>query len=270
MSKPPFDVTLEENWGRPFYWVLEDHIRAIEGLIRADEIEMAFKLLEMVPAYYREPGRYPKELTRIKKILCENMYDAYSYAHDEEEAGYTREEAESQFLTGYTFPRAEILLELVKGLNSKNEIPWVCELSTSHGLLPLGLLKHGARFNFFAKNLNQAALEKVKGWLTDIWRPDPGPSQKTIFVFTEALEHAWFEKDLMHAYYKLGVDFDYILLSVPLGCLYGGLPNYESRRLGHVRGYTPNEFIDVASRFFPDRKWRLIKAPSMVLVGEKP
>jgi len=259
-----FDPHDPKFLGYPLYFDIDHYIKAVEGMICADEIEFAFEMIDRVPAWYRE-NPHP-ELVRMKKILYENLYDCYDYGSDAEEAGWTKEDAEKQFLTAYTHPRGEVLLDLVDHLNC----PWICELSTSHGLLPLGLAREKRKFHFFGKNLNHPALEKLKGWLgPEIWREYPAVDQKTIFVFTEALEHSYREEDLLHAYNKLAIDFDYILLSVPYGCLGGGLPNWRTRRLGHIRGYTKDEFLSLAHRFFPAREWRMIVANSIVLVGKR-
>lgn len=260
-----FDQSDVANLGRPLYWRLDQHIAAIEQMIRADEIEIALKMLDQIPAWWRE--NYPQELTEIRTTLYRNLYDTFEYASDSDEAGWAKEDAEAQFLTAYTYPRAEILLDTVKQFNAQGLTPWVFELSTSHGLLPLGLKKHGAIFRFAAKNLNQPALLKVKEWLGPVWADEPSRDQPTVFVFTEALEHAYREEDLRQSYYKLGIDFDVVILSVPYGCLGGGLPNWRERRIGHVRGYTRNDFIKLANDYFPGRKWELTPAYSMVLKG---
>ncbi len=264
-----FDQSDPKNLGRSLYFDLDAHIAAVISMIRSDEIEMALKMLDQVPAWHRE--NYPPELQKIKDTLYKNLYDPFEYASDADEAGWTKEDAESQFLTAYTFPRAEILLELVTDLNRRGERPWLCELSTSHGLLPLGLSKQGRSFDFFGKNLNHAALVKLKGWLATHWQERPNPhGQKTIFVFCEALEHCYREEDLLNSYMKLGVDFDYIVLSVPNGCLGGGLPDWDTRRLGHLRGYNAAEFSSLAQRYFKGYEWYLYKSVSLVLVGRKP
>ena len=264
-----FDKSDPKNLGRPEYFSLEDHIKAVEGLIKSDEIEMAFKLLDMVPAWYRE--NYPKELTRIKKILYENIYSPMTYVNDEEEASYTKDKTIAQVESGYCFPRLDLLKTLVKDLNSDGHKPWVFELSTSHGPIPLGLAQAGCNFNFFAKNFNQGALSKVIEWLgPEVWSRGPGVDQKTIFVNFESLEHAHREEDVRDDYYKLGIDFDYILLSVPYGCLGNGLPDWKTRRLGHLRGYTKKDFHDLAVSFFgPTYRWEMVVSHSLVLMGEK-
>lgn len=264
---PNFDFDDPANLGRSAYFNLDNHIIAVEQLIASDEIEMALKLMDMIPAWHRE--NYPEELTEMKKILYKNLYDNFDYASDSDEAGWTKEAAESQFGTAYTFPRAEVLREIVARYNRQGETPWICELSTSHGLLPLGMAKEGHKFSFFGKNLNHQALVKLKDWLGPIWRHFPFDGQPKIFVFCEALEHAYRQEDLLNSYMKLGIEFDEIVLSVPNGTLGGGLPNWKTRRLGHLRTYTVNEFFQLANKFFPGYEWKCFPSVSIVLHGMK-
>lgn len=261
-----FDVNDPKNMGRPLYFDVGIYLAAVEGMIRADEIERALWMLDNLPAWYRDNP--PPEVRMMKQILYENLYDCFDYASDPDEAGWTKENAELQFGTAYTYPRAEVLRDIIGQMNAKGHKPWLCEFSTSHGLLPLGLQREKFEFNFFGKNLNHQALVKLKGWLNDgVWAEQPRVDQKTIFVFTEALEHAYREEDLLYSYRKLAIDFDHLVLSVPYGCLGGGLPNWKTRRLGHIRGYTADEFFKLAMRFFPSYEFKLYKADSMVLHG---
>lgn len=266
-----FDKNDPANLGRPEFFSLDDHIKAVEGLIKSDEIEMAFKLLDMVPAWHRE--NYPKELTEIKKTLWQNLYSPMTYVNDADEAAYTYQQVVEQVNSGYCYPRLDLLKQLVLNLNAKGECPWIFELSTSHGPIPVGLKEGGAQFEFFAKNFNQGALHKVREWLgPGIWTdtiPYPWPGQKSIFVNFESLEHAHREEDVRDDYYKLGIPFDFIFLSVPYGCLGHGLPNWATRRLGHLRGYTKKEFCDLAQSFFSGYSWELTVSHSLVLVGKK-
>lgn len=268
-----FDESLPSNMGRSLYFDLDKHIEACEQLIRSDEIMMAIDMLDMVPAWHRDDLETQKKLHEIKEILYRQSYDTMEYANDPDEASYSRENAESQFFSSYAYPRGEILLSTVNAYNKQGKTPWVFELSTSHGLLPLGLVKANAKFKFFAKNLNQAALTKVKDWLgPEVWC---SPAQRkhakepTIFVNTECLEHMAREEDLEQSYYKIGVDFDTIILSTPYGTLGGGLPDWSTRRLGHIRTYTRKDFIQLADRFFPNRIWEMAFSHSMVLTGVK-
>lgn len=267
--KADFDQTDPKNVGRPLFFNLNHYIEAIEQMIRADELERALWMCDNLPAWYRD--NVPMQITEIKKTLFRQMYDAYQYSSEKAiEDGWTKEDALKQGRSGYFYPRIDILAENIKKLNDVNFEPWLCELSPSHGAMALTLLDSGLKFSYFAKNLNDRATDTLREWLPDgIWQERPKSDQKTIFVFFEAIEHVYREKDLEHAYYKLNVDFDEIYLSTPYGCLGGGLPNWNTRPLGHVRGYTGTEFVRLASDFFPKRTWQMTMSHSMVLVGTK-
>lgn len=257
--------------GRPLYWDLNKHIEAVEQMIRADEIEIAFDMLKNVPAFYRDAENYPKELAQIKKTVCKNLYDAFEYGNDDEEAGCTRAFGEDQWLSGYMFPRADIIAALIEKLNKDNKIPWIFDLGSSHGNLPLGLLKHTTcKFTYLGKSINWRIAQKVKEWASDVWADRPVDGQPTILFNSEVLEHTFSPMDIVISADKMGIDWDYILLSAPLACLGGGLPNYESRRLGHVRGISKKEFVDFANDNFPGYSWQQWITPSQVILGSKP
>lgn len=262
-----FDREDPKNLGRSLHFSLTDHIKAVESLIKSDEIEMAFKLLDMVPAWERE--NYPIALTEIKNTLWQNLYSPMTYVNDEDEAAYTYQQVVDQVNSGYCYPRLDILKALVLNLNAQGWKPWVFELSTSHGPIPIGLKEAGAQFDFYSKNFNQAALAKVIEWMGPSWQPSPVLTQKTIFVNFECLEHAFRVEDIRDDYYKLGIGFDDILLSVPHGTLGGGLPNWETRRLGHVRTYNLKEFSALAMDYFPGYTWKAWPNVSIVLHGTR-
>lgn len=254
--------------GKPLHWTIERHVEAVEQLIRADEIEMAFKLMEMVPAWYQEPGNFPPQLTRIRETVFQNLYDASTYGCDTDEASMTRDIASEQSRNGYMVPRFDVTLERVKELNAAGITPWLYELGCSHGNLVVGLMDAGAKFKYLGRGINWRIVEKVKGWATDVWQERPEPGQHAMFVCFESLEHMLNEQDLEAGARKVGVDFNEILLSVPWGCLGGGIFDYN-RPLGHVRGYSRASFSSLADRFFPGYKWTLFTLHSMVLHGKK-
>lgn len=261
-----FDLNDPKNIGRPYYWDLDAHITAVVQMIRADEIQIALKMLEAVPGWYRD--NYPSELAAIRNRIYEQCYDPFDYASDDDEAGFTQDEIESQCLGGYTFPRANILYEEIERLNKEGSTPWVFEISPSHGWLPLGFAKRGLKFNFFGKNLNQRALEKIKNWLpVGYWAEAPKINQLRILVCFEALEHMWNPHDLEQSAKKIGHQFDQIYLSTPKYTLGGGLPDWNTRRLGHVRTWTPKEFLEFASSSFSGYQWSFYDSHSMVIKG---
>lgn len=267
-----FDIHHESNIGRPLHFKLENHIKAIEGLIVSDEIEMALKLCDMLPAWHRD--NYPKEITDLKKRLYQNLYDCFEYAEDPGlDQGWDKEFLIKQGKSDYFYPRGNLLRQKIRALNDNGLWPWVFEASPSTGALALAMKDEGLKFWYCGKNLNAKLTDKVKEWLSEIWSEPPPPGALTaspnIFVCFETLEHTYRQEDIKQSYYKLGIDFDYVFLSVPYGCLFGGLPDYN-RKLGHIRGYTTKDFTDLAQSFFPEFKtWEYYKHHSQVLVGSK-
>lgn len=253
----------EKNLGRPLYWHLDAHIKAIEQMIMADELQIALQMVDQVPAWYR--ANPPRELQEIKQILYRQTYDNFEYCHDDEEANCTREFGEGQWSNGYMFPRAEIMKELVR----QETGAWIFDLGCSHGNLPLGLMKEGLVFNYFGQAMNGRILEKVKEWTKDHWQERPDQGQTSILYCTEVIEHCFDPQSVVHSAYKLGVDYDLIVLSVPNGCLGGGLPDWKTRRVGHVRGWNVQEFLKFASTEWPGYAWSVYESISIVLVGRR-
>lgn len=249
--------------GLPVHWSLDAHIAAIIGMIRADELQIALRMCDEVPGYYRD--NYPPELTAIKNKLYQQTYDQIEYATDDEEAECSREFGEAQWDNGYMYPRAEI----IKALVSKLLTPWIFDLGCSHGNLPLGLIRESVPFKYKGVGMNYRIQSKVKEWVGHRWADKPVSGQSTILYCTEVIEHCFNPHDIVHSAKKTGVNFDHILLSVPKYTLGGGLENWDTRRLGHVRTWTPKEFILFSEASFPGYKWTLYDAHSMVIVGEK-
>lgn len=272
-----FDLTDPKNIGRPFYFSLDVFIQSIEQMICCDEIQTALWMLDNPPGWYRD--NYPQELTDIKNRIYQQCYDQFDYASDHDEANFTREQVSQQCLTAYTYPRANILFDDIKAMNENEITPWIFEISPSHGWLPVGFADRGLKFHFFGKNLNQPALNKLKEWLPQekywngmshrqMWDEKPFDQPKILVCF-EALEHMWNPHDLEQAAKKTGISFDLIYLSTPKYTLGGGLPDWKTRRLGHIRTWTPKEFLQFADKSFPGFAWTYYDSHSMVIKGVK-
>lgn len=262
-----FDQQDPKNMGRPLYFDVQGYVSAVESMIRSDDIQFALTMIDNVPAYYRDNPI--QQLVNIKNKIYQQCYDQYDYASDFDEANWKYDDIIAQCFTNYTYPRADLLGAHVKELNAKSEEPWICELSPSHGWLPLGFAHHGLKFNFFGKNLNQPALAKIKSHLSkEIWADRPKPNQPKILVCFESIEHMWRPEDVENAAKKIGVTFDYIYLSVPYATLGGGLPDWSTRRIGHVRTWSKQEFLTFANKTFAGYAWELYESHSMVLRGK--
>lgn len=253
--------------GKPFYFDIELIKKCIDQYMKIDEVRFALQMCDMLPAHLRENP--PSDILNIKKKIYQRTYDQIEYATDDEEANCKREFGEDQWHSIYCFPRAQIVEDALSELNKNGIIPWIYDLGCSHGNLPLGLLKFGFKFKYFGRGMNYRIVEKLKGWLGDVWAERPEPGQPTILTCFETLEHCFNPHDLVHSSYKVGVDFDQIFLSTPKGTLGGGLPEWDNRRVGHVRTWNLSEFLEFAQKSWPGYKWQYFDAYSMVLKGVK-
>jgi hypothetical protein len=262
-----FDPTDPKNLGRPLHFDLSVYAEAIIGMIRADEIQLAMHMLDNPPAYYRE--HYPPELEAIRATLYRNAYDQIEYATDDDEFDMANHPtvAVEQWLGNYCYPRGALITAEVVTLNSQGKSPWILDVGCSHGNLPLGLMHLQAGFTYCGKAMNYRAMKTLKDRLGDVWRDSPDPDQPTMLVCTEVIEHCFNPQDVVHTSHKAGVRFNQIVLSVPLGCLYGGLKDWDSRRIGHVRGWTPDEFLAFANKGWPGYQWTIYRHHSMVIHG---
>ncbi len=256
---------MTDDTGKPLYFKLEEHIAAIVGMIRSDELQIALRMCDQIPGYYRD--HYPPELAEIKRTLYRQMYDQLTYASDPEEGACKRAFGEDQWNTAYCYPRAEILENLLKALWPRS--PWIFDLGASHGNCPLGLIKNGKDFRYKGVGLNSQIIAKLKEWVGDKWADKPVGDQPTILFCSEVLEHCFNPQDLVHSAYKEAINWDYILFSTPLYTLGGGLPDWETRKLGHVRCWTPAELFEFCNKNWPGYTWEITREYSMVLCGKK-
>lgn len=256
----------QEMDGKPYYFRLDIWIAAIKMMIASDEIQSAIWMCDNPPGWFRE--NYPKELQEIKDTLYKNHYDIFEYANDDDEASMTRDVAEDQWFSQYCYPRATIITDEIKRLNDSGKIPWIFDLSCSHGNLPMGLLKANVKFTYLGKSMNHRAAKKLKEWVGKTWADQPEKNQETILVCTESLEHAWDPQDIVRAAYKMDTKYDQIFFSTPLNTLFQGLPNFESRRLGHIRTWTGEEFRKFMIDNWPGYTWEYFKSFSQVIHGK--
>ncbi len=263
-----FDQQDPKNLGRPLHFRLQTYVMAIIEMIRADEIDSARWMLANPPAWYR--ANYPKELQEIKDLLNRNSYSIFDYSNDPDERGYSLDGVRGQISSGYLFPRLNVVDDFIVEQNSQGLFPWIYEISPSHGPLPIALMDKHRSFNFCGVNMNHLATDRFKSWLKPgIWADEPTAGQPKCLVIFEVLEHAHSMDSVFQAAGKVRNDWDHVFLSVPCMCLGGGLSNWHNRRLGHIRTFTPDEFVALAQKEFRGYAWELITSASIVLKGTK-
>jgi len=111
-------------------------------------------------------------------------------------------------------------------------------------------------------------LESIKNNFTQ-WQDKPNENQVTIFAGLEIIEHLQDEQELKHTMIREGVEFDQIYISTPKYTWAGGLDSWEDNYLGHLRTYTPKEFIKYFYESFPGYQPTYYEHHCMLICGRK-
>ena len=107
------------------------------------------------------------------------------------------------------------------------------------------------------------AKTKLPAWKKETKNPH------SIFVCFEVIEHMWTPEEIYHYFIKADIDPQAILIYTPFATFQGGMTNWDTRVLGHVRTYTTNELFQFCSKLWPSYNWQIYKSNSMVAVGLK-
>jgi hypothetical protein len=252
--------------GRPRHFMPDFYLDAVEQMIAADEIERALWMLDNMPAYYRD--NVPVRALEIKRQVYQQLMSTVDYIRDMSEVKGNSEEIHGcplheQWATAHFHPRGPIAIQVVNELNAEGFAADIVEFGPANYWLPAALKYHNVNFNYRAFSINPFAQCPVEP------RHIEGP-KKQIFCAFEVIEHLWHEDDIFHYYAKFGIDADIVMLSTPKYTLYGGLKDWQSRELGHLRTYTPKELLQFAAKHWPTLQWTFFDADMMLIVGQKP
>ncbi len=233
----------------------------------ADEIILAYHLLDNMPGYYRE--NYPERAKEIKALVNKNLMSIYDYANNEDEFGEKQfEEARVQLARMDSQPRGEVLVNKVRDLNRQGIEPHLFEVGPSNYFMPIGLAGGGCKFTYSDLNFNSRAKEFIKS-KNIINFADRKPDDYKMYLFCEIIEHLWRTEDAVDIYRKYHNEADWFMLSTPRFTMGGGLDSWKTRQLGHIRTWTPKEISTFATEKFPEFDWHIYSTPMMVMVGDK-
>ena len=205
-------------------------------LTAADEPLMALKLLEMVPAYYRD--KKPKEFKELKNQILKMIATPSWYS---KQLDHISEPQEGQMLVN-SMLRGLMVKKEVSELNAKGLVPHIYEFAPGTFWLPIGLKEDGLKFQY-----SYTGLQRDGDFSNGI---SNGPS---IYCAFEIIEHLHFEEEIRIEIEKFGVEPDIIHISTPLYTFDGRQQSldWKNKDLGHLRTYTPGEFASVVMKMFP-------------------
>lgn len=252
-----FDTEAPINKGRPRYFNLKYYLSVVEMMINADEVTKALWLLDNPPSWFKD--HEPEEMTMMRRVLHRKLFTNTDYMVKVDHA------AKGKDVFDECYPRSHAVAHYVKEFNDNGVTPHIFELGPNCHWLPIGLELRGHKFTYKGVDLDRSQLETINKapW----WSEEP--NHPTIFVCFEVIEHLNNPADIRHYMEQLMIEPSYIMLSTPMYCYNGGLPNWFTRDLGHLRTYTPKEFTLFATENFPKYDFEIIEHHCMVLIGKK-
>jgi hypothetical protein len=255
-----FDREDPSNIGRPAYFNVEKYLGCVEEMITSDEVQFALDMLERMPGWFRDNP--PRLALAIKERLLKQFFTTIDYAKNGEKIALTKEA-----LKYLEQPHGQIVLNKCKELNEKGIAPHIEELAPGNYWLPLGLKEHGIKFTYFGPSLNAGMQDRAQLSLQKVWQESPH-TQCRMFVCFEMIEHMKDPSDIYHHAIKRGGEFDVVIMSTPKYTYGGGMGEWHSNDLGHLRTYTPKEFGEFAMKYWPRHSWVRFDSHVMCLVGE--
>lgn len=237
-------------------------IEAAISLIEHDECLRALKLLDNLPAYYRDYP--PKEIVQLKKLIRSKVFTVQDYAENQHDA-MRSEDWGKQCIEG-TY-RGQILHQIVKAYNDKNVHPHVVDYGPGEWAFPLGLKKLGCQFSYRDIGLSKFQ-HQARDYLKDYYTTkDRGPA---VFIATEIIEHLKDVNEIRQEFDRIDADVDYIVTSTPT---YSFMiqKKWEKEGIGHLQAFTPAEFQQTITKMFHDQgfNWVYYQDQCMTMIGSR-
>lgn len=242
---------------------------AADILVGADDPMRALQLLELVPGFERD--HYPKELAEVKRNIFSKLATPTFYMSNPGDMNVTTENAD-QYVKGNL--RGILIEQDVKEYNDKGIVPHLVDLGPGEYWLPIGLKALGHKFTYEDIGLCDKARNRALEILGTTYQ-DTDANHKpeaTIYVACEILEHLHCEQDIAVECMRRNINPDIIHISTPRYSFDVRMTRkdwLEHGDLGHLRTYTPAEFVTVVTKMFAGYKWLMHNQPIMHLRGTK-
>jgi len=252
LTAQPFDAADPKNMGRPVYFNLDMYLAVVEQMISADEVERALWMLDNLPGWYRD--NTPVEVKLMRNHLLKKLYNTIDYSNIE----YNRDielDAETTCKLVFQFHRMRELKTLVERLRN----PYIVEMAPGGYMIPKGFKASNIKLEYLGLGLGTT--HKINTLEDTHTTP--------IFVAFELIEHLHNPVEIYQCALKTGIDFHYICLSTPLYSWKGGNPKWYAADLGHLRTYTPDEFLSFARKYWPQYEWTITLSDEMYLQGKR-
>lgn len=241
-------------------------------LVKCDELKEALRICESGPGYYRDNP--PEEIKALKQKIMTGLMTSYDYAKNKNDniVSLDRGTAVRGTLRGM------ICLLQVQEYNKAGKTPHIIDLGPGEYWLPCGLHIEGCKFTYEGICLQDDATHKALELIGQYFQKGAKDDQPVIFNACEIIEHLWNPYEIKQTFYKFGGRADIVYLSTPRYTFGGGCMDWDDPKniglLGHLRTYTPQEFVEEAVKMFPEYQWQVYESEHkmlneiMMLVGK--
>ena len=244
------------------------YLDVMNFLTAYDEPMRALKMLDMVPAFYRDnpiPEMKATEKEIYQKLATPHFYSQNIWDKIPDDI------AERGQWTLKGTMRGLLIHEDVKKMNAEGLKPHIIDLGPGEYWLPYGLEAEKCDFTYEGLGLQNHAYIQAKKDLEHVWLEAQGQiNRPVIFIACELIEHLHHEADIKTDLLRTGATPSIIHISTPRYTFDGRHERLEWRSkgdLGHLRTYTPREFMETVAKMFPEYQWAFADGVIMHMKG---
>lgn len=225
---------------------LRAFIEVMEELARADEIERALSIPQLLPAYYRDHP--PPEIIKLANDIMAKVATIDFYKNTDFYPGIVNFDSVSKTL------RYKLLVRDVEHLNKLGFTPHIVDYGPGEFWVPICLNDLGLNYTYQPIVLNDVSFNKTKKLFEDKLRTKK-TGHPSIFLALEIIEHLWHEDELKINMLQTAGFCDILHVSTPKYTHnYNNLNWRSTGTLGHLRAYTPTEFFTTVQDLFSEYK----------------
>lgn len=226
---------------------LQPFLDAANELMRADETIRALNLLDNLPAYQRD--HVPSEISTLKKEIMARIATPNFYATSR---GELTTSDESSFAMEKAL-RGIMIIREVEILNKAGFVPHIYDYGTGEFWMPQMLNNKNLNFTYFPIYLNYPSFEFYKNRYEKHMLLEKPKDQPIIFYACEVIEHLWQEKEIRFEMQRHADHADVVHISTPCYTFDTPCRDWKTKGdIGHLRAYTPTEFLATVVKIFPD------------------
>lgn len=223
-------------------------IKCAEELLRADETLRALDLLNNLPAYYRD--HVPKEVASLRRDIQKRIATPNFYATSK---GYELSAHDDSIYHMDKSLRGYMAVKEVRRINSMGLCPHIVDFAPGEYWLPSILELQNFQFTYFPVYLNHPSYEHYNSRFLNYLKEKPEDNQPVIYFAGEVLEHLHHESELRYEMERNYGLADVFHISTPMYTFDTGCMDWRSKGdLGHLRAYTPKEFMKTVTDMFPE------------------